>query len=191
MVFELITGDYLFDPKKGKTYKKNDDHLALISELIGECKDLRYMKTQEAFEDFYTPKGKLKRVKSLKHWPLMNVLTDKYKLTYLDAYFLSRFMLKMLKWNPKERASAQEMLEDPWLKMPPEYETYMGKTYFKEWKRATDKEYESSSSSEDSGEDDESDGSVDNDKVTDEMGDGSSDGFQQEEEAGARKNKSV
>jgi serine/threonine protein kinase len=36
MIFELITGDYLFDPKKGKTYKKNDDHLALISELIGE-----------------------------------------------------------------------------------------------------------------------------------------------------------
>jgi serine/threonine-protein kinase SRPK3 len=36
MVFELITGDYLFDPKKGKTFKKNDDHLALISELIGE-----------------------------------------------------------------------------------------------------------------------------------------------------------
>ena len=35
MVFELITGDYLFDPKKGKTYRKNDDHLALITELIG------------------------------------------------------------------------------------------------------------------------------------------------------------
>lgn len=35
MVFELITGDYLFDPKKGKTFKKNDDHLALITELIG------------------------------------------------------------------------------------------------------------------------------------------------------------
>lgn len=46
MIFELITGDYLFDPKKGKTFKKNDDHLALISELIGEIKgdDLRYMK---------------------------------------------------------------------------------------------------------------------------------------------------
>ena len=45
MTFELITGDYLFDPKKGKTYKKNDDHLALISELIGECDDLKFMKT--------------------------------------------------------------------------------------------------------------------------------------------------
>ncbi len=36
-VFELITGDYLFEPKKGKKYTKNEDHLALISELIGEC----------------------------------------------------------------------------------------------------------------------------------------------------------
>ena len=36
MIFELITGDYLFDPKKGKTFKKNDDHLALVTELIGE-----------------------------------------------------------------------------------------------------------------------------------------------------------
>ena len=39
MMFELITGDYLFDPVKGKTFKKNDDHLAQISELIGECDD--------------------------------------------------------------------------------------------------------------------------------------------------------
>ena len=39
MLFELVTGDYLFDPKKGKTYRKNDDHLALITELIGPCDD--------------------------------------------------------------------------------------------------------------------------------------------------------
>jgi serine/threonine-protein kinase SRPK3 len=37
MLFELITGDYLFDASKGKTYRKNDDHLALIEELIGPC----------------------------------------------------------------------------------------------------------------------------------------------------------
>lgn len=39
MVFELVTGDYLFDPKKGSNYKKGEDHLAQISELIGECKN--------------------------------------------------------------------------------------------------------------------------------------------------------
>jgi serine/threonine-protein kinase SRPK3 len=43
MIFELVTGDYLFDPKKGKSYKKNDDHLALISELIGPCKDYEWL----------------------------------------------------------------------------------------------------------------------------------------------------
>ena len=80
----------------------------------------------------------------------MEVLQDKYRLTYLDAYFLSRFLLKMLKWNPKERPSAQEMLEEPWLKMQPEYETYVGKTFYKEWKHATNPEYQSSSSSDDS-----------------------------------------
>ena len=28
MVFELITGDFLFDPRKGQNYSKTDDHLA-------------------------------------------------------------------------------------------------------------------------------------------------------------------
>lgn len=53
MIFELITGDYLFDPKKGKTYSKNDDHLAQVSELIGECKDKDFLHTCEAAEQFY------------------------------------------------------------------------------------------------------------------------------------------
>jgi hypothetical protein len=51
-----VTGDYLFDPKKGKTFKKNDDHLALITELIGEAQgdELTWMKeTCEGFDDFY------------------------------------------------------------------------------------------------------------------------------------------
>jgi serine/threonine-protein kinase SRPK3 len=43
MLFELITGDYLFDPKRGRTYKKNDDHLARIQELIGPCKDKEWI----------------------------------------------------------------------------------------------------------------------------------------------------
>ena len=35
MVFELITGDFLFNPRPGDDYKKNDDHLALFMELLG------------------------------------------------------------------------------------------------------------------------------------------------------------
>jgi serine/threonine-protein kinase SRPK3 len=36
MIFELITGDFLFEPRKGDTYSKNDDHLAQVMELLGK-----------------------------------------------------------------------------------------------------------------------------------------------------------
>lgn len=36
MIFELITGDFLFEPRKGENYSKNDDHLAQIMELLGK-----------------------------------------------------------------------------------------------------------------------------------------------------------
>jgi serine/threonine-protein kinase SRPK3 len=83
LVFELVTGDYLFDPKKGKTFKKNDDHLALVSELIGtpEGDELLWLKENcEGWNDYFESanrngtKFKLKRIKSLKMWSIYNVL---------------------------------------------------------------------------------------------------------------------
>ena len=35
MIFELITGDFLFNPRPGSNHKKNDDHLALFMEMLG------------------------------------------------------------------------------------------------------------------------------------------------------------
>ena len=36
MVFELVTGDFLFDPRKGSSYSKNEDHLAQMIELLNQ-----------------------------------------------------------------------------------------------------------------------------------------------------------
>ena len=30
MIFELVTGDFLFEPRKGESYSKSDDHLAQV-----------------------------------------------------------------------------------------------------------------------------------------------------------------
>jgi len=35
MAFELATGDYLFEPHTGKDYSRDEDHCALITELLG------------------------------------------------------------------------------------------------------------------------------------------------------------
>ena len=40
MIFELITGDFLFEPRKGETYSKNDDHLAQVDILLHQIMEL-------------------------------------------------------------------------------------------------------------------------------------------------------
>jgi len=33
--FELVTGDYLFEPHSGEDYSRDEDHIAHIMELLG------------------------------------------------------------------------------------------------------------------------------------------------------------
>jgi len=36
MIFEMLTGEFLFEPRKGPDYTKDDDHLAQIEELLNK-----------------------------------------------------------------------------------------------------------------------------------------------------------
>ena len=44
---------------------------------------------------------------------------------------LSDLLLKILKWDPKERPSAREMLKHPWFSMPDNYNYKMNEMEFK------------------------------------------------------------
>lgn len=45
--------------------------------------------------------------------------------------------MKMLKWCPKDRASARELLDDAWLKVSPhDTKSHMSRNYQDEWLRA-------------------------------------------------------
>ena len=137
MVFELVTGEYLFDPKKGKTYRKNDDHLALMTELIGQCDDKNWLESNAKVWKFFDKKKKtmtLKNIKRLHEWPLYNVLVEKYRLKDVEARSLSDFLNKMLRWKPKDRASARSLLDHPWLKEPDDYGVWMTKPHLKEFR---------------------------------------------------------
>jgi serine/threonine-protein kinase SRPK3 len=135
MVFELITGDYLFDPKKGKTYRKNDDHLALITELIGPCQHPHWLQMNKKVWKFYNKKNlKLKNISKLQNWPLYNVLLEKYRLKDDQARSLSSFLNAMLKWRPRDRMSARELLKHPFLRESDEYSVWMSKDHLKEFK---------------------------------------------------------
>ncbi|KAI1850950.1 hypothetical protein JX265_007275 [Neoarthrinium moseri] len=77
MVFELITGDYLFDPQSGTKYGKDDDHIAQIIELLGPFpKDL--WKNGRWSQEIFNKRGELRNIHRLRHWALPDVLKEKY-----------------------------------------------------------------------------------------------------------------
>lgn len=87
MIFELITGDFLFEPRKGPNYKKNDDHIAQMIELLGPMpKNFAIAgKNFENYFEFDRGKYTYKNIKGLKPFPLKKLLTDKYRIKPSEA----------------------------------------------------------------------------------------------------------
>jgi len=97
--------------------------------------DKKWLMSGDDSAEFMDKKGKLKRIEKFTDWRLQQVLVQKYKLRENEALMLASFLSKMLKWKPCDRASAQEMLKHPWLKMAPNYNTCMTKLETREYQR--------------------------------------------------------
>ncbi len=124
MMFEMATGDFLFEPRKGKNYGKDDDHLAQMMELLGRLPK-NVALNGRLYKRFFDRSGHLRRIRGLSYWPLKKVLIEKYRFKELEAQAFADFLILMLDWNPDKRVSAQKMLEHPWLKMQSNYDTKM------------------------------------------------------------------
>lgn len=114
LIFELLTGDYLFDPRLGKLYTKDDDHIAQMVELLGPF-PRQMLKGSYYARDFFDGNGNLHRIAKLKPWGLREVLVEKYKFALADADAIADFLLPMLALNPEHRADAGGMVNHPWL----------------------------------------------------------------------------
>lgn len=115
MIFELLTGDYLFNPDAvAKRYTKDDDHIAQIVELVGPF-PLQVALSGKFSYVIFNRKGELRHIHKLKHWPLEAVLKEKYCLSKQAAAELTTFLEPMLNVVAEKRATAEEMLKHPWL----------------------------------------------------------------------------
>lgn len=114
MFFELLTGDYLFDPAAGTKYNKDDDHVAQIIELLGDFpKSLAFAGKYSA--DIFNRRGELRHIHKLRFWPLISVLQEKYLMPYNEANELQSFLMPMLRLHPEKRAGARELLDHSWI----------------------------------------------------------------------------
>uniref|UniRef100_A0A3P8YBL2 non-specific serine/threonine protein kinase n=1 Tax=Esox lucius TaxID=8010 RepID=A0A3P8YBL2_ESOLU len=114
MAFELATGDYLFEPHSGEDYSRDEDHLALIIELLGKV-PRHYALSGKFSQEFFTRRGDLKHITKLKPWGLLEVLQDKYEWPREEAECFADFLLPMLDLVPEKRATATDCLRHPWI----------------------------------------------------------------------------
>ncbi|KAL1266057.1 hypothetical protein QQF64_004084 [Cirrhinus molitorella] len=114
MAFELATGDYLFEPHSGEDYSRDEDHIALIIELLGKIPRKLVMNGKYS-KEFFTKKGDLRHITKLKPWGLQDVLVEKYEWAREEAQNFSDFLLPMLDLIPEKRATAAECLRHSWI----------------------------------------------------------------------------
>uniref|UniRef100_A0A3B4FK17 non-specific serine/threonine protein kinase n=1 Tax=Pundamilia nyererei TaxID=303518 RepID=A0A3B4FK17_9CICH len=114
MAFELATGDYLFEPHSGEDYSRDEDHIALVIELLGKV-PRKLILAGKYSKEFFTKKGDLRHITKLKPWGLFDVLVEKYEWSKEEAHSFSSFLLPMLDLVPERRATAAQCLSHPWL----------------------------------------------------------------------------
>jgi len=115
MLFELVTGDYLFDPKASEEYPRDEDHLALFTELLGQIPKTLIARGRRS-ATYFNRRGELRHIKSLRFWGLDDVLQQKYHMHPFEAKNFASFLAPMLRLSPEDRGSAQQLLCHPWLR---------------------------------------------------------------------------
>ena len=110
MIFELITGDFLFNPRPGAQHKKNDDHLALFMEMLGPPPKY-FAQKGTMFEHYFMKNSKngkyyFRRIHDLRCINLERMLIYRYFFKPKEASVFADFLMRILKWDPKYRCTA-------------------------------------------------------------------------------------
>lgn len=114
LLFEMMTGDFMFEPHSGKNFDRDEDHLGLMIELLGPI-PVHVLKKGEYTSIFFDESGELRQIRKLNFWSLRSVLLEKYKFEADEADMISGFLLPMLHYDADERASASELLKHSFL----------------------------------------------------------------------------
>ncbi|XP_020231026.1 serine/threonine-protein kinase SRPK [Cajanus cajan] len=116
--FELAAGDVLFDPHSGDNYDRDEDHLALMMELLGMMPRKIALGGRYS-RDYFNRYGDLRHIRRLRFWPLNKVMMEKYEFSEQDANSMADFLLPLLDFVPEKRPTAAQCLQHPWFHAGP------------------------------------------------------------------------
>lgn len=111
LLFELCTGDILFEPHNYRNFDitRDEDHLAMISELMGPYP--KWMMSGYRRKKYLHKNGMPRHIGELYIWPLSNVLLKYYKIFDNSLLHLLESMLAI---DPHRRPTAIECLSHEW-----------------------------------------------------------------------------
>ncbi|XP_047308382.1 SRSF protein kinase 2-like [Impatiens glandulifera] len=116
--FELATGDVLFDPHSGDNYERDEDHLALMMELLGTMPRKIALGGRYSRE-YFNRHGDLRHIRRLRFWSMNKVIMEKYDFNEQDAKDMCDFLVPILDFVPDKRPTAAACLKHPWFNPVP------------------------------------------------------------------------
>ena len=115
LIFEFFTGDYLFDVERSdKSIERDRLHIHQMYEILGKMP--REMADMCDFsEDLFDNKGRVLKHKNCNYTSISEILIKEYEFQEDNAKDIECFLKKLLNYDPKNRSSAEELLNDSWL----------------------------------------------------------------------------
>jgi serine/threonine protein kinase len=115
VLFELLTGALLFDPRgfftnASRVISLRERHLALMAQKLGVLPD-----EMQDRSGLYTPHGVLKNIPDLEEVPLEWAMIYIHGMGFQDAIDAACFLRPMLDYTPQYRARVIDCLRHPWL----------------------------------------------------------------------------
>ncbi|OCT85894.1 hypothetical protein XELAEV_18024063mg [Xenopus laevis] len=114
MAFEMATSYYLFEPHAGKTFTRDDDHIACIMELLGRIPP-KVISSGRKSPAFFNKQGDLLRIPQLFPCGIYDTLVRRNSWQKNEALTFASFLLPMLEYVTEKRATAETCLQHPWL----------------------------------------------------------------------------
>ena len=120
MVFELLTGEYLFDADAAAdgSYSQSVDHLAKHLEAMGmDAVPKHLVRTGTRGRKYCTPAGALRDMPKglLRPWNLQSILQVQHGFGEEEAADAAAFLRECLHVIPARRMTATQLLRHPWL----------------------------------------------------------------------------
>ena len=113
-IFELLTGDLLFNPEKDKINNRDVHHLHCIEKICGKIpKD--FLKKCNRKDDFYDTKNNLKNINKPEKIGINEILSKYYNLEENEIKDLIDFLEKILVYQPDKRITVEQCLKHKWL----------------------------------------------------------------------------